>query len=471
MQKQKYDVAIIGGGPGGYVAAVRAAQLDLDVALVEKENLGGVCLNWGCIPTKALLRNAEVILLLGQGQQYGFKLNGFEADYGAAVDRSRKVSERLVKGVDLLMRRNGVDVFEGVGALTSPRTVEVTLNEGGARTLETEHVIVASGGQARAIPGVEVDGERVMTYRQAIILRDLPASAVIVGAGPIGMEFAHVWRAYGAEITVVEMMERVLPLEDEEVSAEVERAFKRNRVNVLTDTRVQKVAITKRGVRVRVSANGDENGEEQMLEAERALIAIGVRPNSANIGLEEIGVEFERGYIVVDESMRTSVENVYAIGDVTGKMPLAHVASAQGIVAAETIAGTETITLNYEMMPRCTYCHPQVASFGLTEAQASERGYEVAAGTFPFRANGKALGLGQGYYDGFVKIVADAASGEILGGHLVGPEVTELLPELVLARDWELTPAEVARTVHAHPTLSEALMEAAHEVFGKALHI
>ncbi|HDQ73745.1 MAG TPA: dihydrolipoyl dehydrogenase [Chloroflexi bacterium] len=469
--ERKYDVTIIGGGPGGYVAAIRAAQLGLDVALVEKENLGGVCLNWGCIPTKALLRNAEVISLLGQGKQYGFTLTGFEVDYGAAVDRSRQVSDRLVKGVGALMRQNEVDVFEGAGVLTSPHTVEVTLNEGGTRTLETENVIVATGGQARTIPGVEVDGERVMTYRQAIVLRDLPASVIIVGAGPIGMEFAHVWRTYGAEITVVEMMDRVLPLEDEEVSAEVERAFKRNRVNVLTDTRVQEVAITDSGVRVRVSANGDENGKEQVLEAERALIAIGVRPNSADVGLAEIGVERDRDYVVIDEHMRTSVENVYAIGDVTGKMALAHVASAQGIVAVETIAGEETVTLNYEMMPRCTYCHPQVASLGLTEEQASERGYEVAAGKFPFRANGKALGLGRGYYEGFVKIVADAATGEILGGHLVGPEVTELLPELVLARDWELTPVEVARTVHAHPTLSEALMEAAHGVFGEALHV
>ncbi len=466
--EQKYDVTIIGGGPGGYVAAIRAAQLGLRVALVEKENLGGVCLNWGCIPTKALLRNAEVVSLLGEGKQYGFTLSGFEADYGAAVDRSRKVSERLVKGVGALMRQNEVDIFEGVGVLTSPHTVEVTLNAGGACTLEAENVIVATGGQARTIPGVEVDGERVMTYRQAIVLRDLPASVIIVGAGPIGMEFAHVWRAYGAEITVVEMMGRALPLEDEEVSADVERAFKRNKINLLTNTRVQEVAIADSGVRVRVS---DEADEEQILEAERALIAIGVRPNSANIGLEEIGVELERGYVVIDENMRTSVENVYAIGDVTGKMPLAHVASAQGIVAVETIAGEETVTLDYEMMPRCTYCHPQVASFGLTEAQAGERGYEVVAGKFPFRANGKALGLGRGYYDGFVKIIADAASGEILGAHLVGPEVTELLPELVLARDWELTPAEVARTVHAHPTLSEALMEAAHGVFGEALHV
>ena len=463
--EQTYDVTIIGAGPGGYVAAIRAAQLGLKVALIEKERLGGVCLNWGCIPTKALLRNAEVISLLGRGKEFGFTLTGFEADFGVAVDRSRKVSQRLVKGIGALMRKNQVEVIEGTGVLKSANTVEVTLAEGETRTLETRNIIIATGGQARTIPGIEVDGERVLSYREAIVLRELPGSAVVVGAGPIGMEFAHVWRSYGAEITVVEMLPRALPLEDEEVSKEVERAFKRKKVRVLTSTRVQGVEITPDGVRVSVS--GDEG--EQMLEAERALIAIGVRPNSQNLGLEGVGMQVERGSIVVDTSMRTNVPGIYAIGDVTGKLPLAHVASAQGIVAAETIAGVDTVALNYEMMPRCTYCHPQVASFGLTEAQAAEHGYEIGVGKFPFRANGKALGLGD--YDGFVKIVADSVSGEILGAHLVGPEVTELLPELALAREWELTPEEIARTVHAHPTLSEVLMEAAHGVFGEAIHI
>jgi dihydrolipoamide dehydrogenase len=461
----KYDVTIIGAGPGGYVSAIRAAQLGLKTALVEKEHLGGVCLNWGCIPTKALLRNAEVISLLERGKEFGFSVEGFRADFGAAVDRSRKVSERLVKGIGALMRKNQVDVVEGEGRLKSPNTVEVTLNEGGTHTLETQNVVVATGGQARAIPGIEIDGERVMTYREAIVLRDLPASAVIVGAGPIGMEFAHVWSTYGAQVTVVEMLDRALPLEDEEVSKEVERAFKRRKVKVLTATRVQGIETTTDGVKVVVS---DEDGE-QVLEAERALIAIGVRPNSEGVGLEEIGVRVERGYVTIDDAMRTNVSGVYAIGDVTGKLALAHVASAQGIVAVETIAGAETVTLDYEMLPRCTYCQPQVASFGITEAQAAERGHQVKVGQFPFRAIGKALGLGD--YDGFVKIVADEASGEILGASLVGPEVTELLPELVLARHWELTPEEIARTVHAHPTLSEALMEAAHGVFGQPIHI
>ncbi|MBE9470804.1 MAG: dihydrolipoyl dehydrogenase [Chloroflexi bacterium] len=463
--EQTYDITIIGAGPGGYVTAVRAAQLGLKVALVEKEHLGGVCLNWGCIPTKALLRNAEVVSLLGRGKEFGFTVTGFEADYGAAVDRSRKVSGRLVKGIGVLMRKNGVEVIEGHGTLKSPRAVEVALNEGGTRTLQTRNIVVATGGRARTIPGITPDGERVLTYREAIVLRTVPQSVVIVGAGPIGMEFAHVWHTYGAEVTVVEMLPHALPLEDEEVSAEVERAFKRRRVRLLTSTRVQGVETAAGGVRVSVA--GDQG--EQVLEAERVLVAIGARPNSENLGLAEIGVRVERGCVVVDDHLRTDVPGIYSIGDVTGKLPLAHVASAQGIIVAETIAGVETVTLDYEMMPRCTYCHPQVASFGLTEAQAVERNHQVKVGKFSFRANGKALGLGD--YDGFVKIVADATSGEILGAHLVGPEVTELLPELVLAHNWELTPDEIARSVHAHPTLSEALMEAAHSVFGKAIHI
>lgn len=461
-----YDVTIIGAGPGGYVAAVRAAQLGLKVALVEEEYLGGVCLNWGCIPTKALLRNAEVVSLLDRGREFGFSVSDVELDFSAAVDRSRKVSDRLVKGVGFLMRKNDVDVIEGRGVLGSPTTVEVDLNEGGTRTIETDHVIIATGARARAIPGIEPDGERVLTYRSAIVLRELPESVVVVGAGPIGMEFAHVWSSYGSKVTVVEMLPHAVPLEDEEASKEVERAFKRRGVNIMTSTRVQDVEIGGDGVRVTVATEDDE---EDVLEAERVLIAIGVRPNSENIGLEDVGVETERGNVVVDDHLRTNVSGVYAIGDVTGKMALAHVASAQGIIAVETIAGEETRPLDYDAVPRCTYCQPQVASFGITEAEAVESGHNVEVGKFPFRPNGKALALGE--REGFVKIVADATTGEILGAHLVGPEVTELLPELVLARTWELTPEEVARAVHAHPTLSEALMEAAHGVFGEPIHI
>jgi dihydrolipoamide dehydrogenase len=461
----QFDVTVIGGGPGGYVAAIRASQLGLKVALVEKENLGGVCLNWGCIPTKALLRNAEVISLLDRGKEFGFSLQNLEVDYGAAVDRSRQVSQRLVKGVGTLMRKNNIEVFEGSGRLTTPRSVEVRTADGDTHLIETRNVIIATGGQARTIPGVTPDGDRVLTYREAIVLRELPTSVVVVGAGPIGMEFAHIWRMYGAEVTVVEMLPRVLPLEDPEASRVVERAFKKRKVRLLTDTRVQGVETEADAVRVRVA--NDEG--EQTLEAERVLIAIGVQPNSGGLGLESLGVMVERGHIIVDESMQTNVAGVYAIGDVTGKLALAHVASAQGVVAAETIAGEQSPPLDYEAMPRCTYCQPQVASLGITAEEAAERGLKVKVGQFPFLPNGKALALGE--RDGFVKIVADEISGEIVGAHLVGPEVTELLPELSLARAWELTPEEIARTVHAHPTLGEAIMEAAHGVFGAPIHV
>jgi len=464
---EAYDITIIGAGPGGYVAAIRAAQLGMKVALVEGEHLGGVCLNWGCIPTKALLRNAEVVSLLDRGREFGFSVSDVELDFGAAVQRSRQVSERLVKGVGLLMRKNNVDVIEGRGVLKSPTSVEVALDDGSTRTIESENIIIATGGHARTIPGIEPDGERVMTYRSAIVLDDLPESVVVVGAGPIGMEFTQVWNAYGTEVTVVEMLPRPVPLEDEEVSKVVERAFRRRRgVTVMTSTRVQGIEVIDAGVRVTVLGEDDE---EKVLEAERALIAIGVQPNTKDIGLETVGVKTERGSIVVDEAMRTSVSGVYAIGDVTGKMALAHVASTQGIIAVETIAGEDPRPLDYDAVPRCTYCHPQVASFGLSETQATEEGYDIKVGTFPFRPNGKALALGE--REGFVKIIADETTGEILGAHMVGPEVTELLPELVAARTWELTPEEIARTVHAHPTLSEALMEAAHGVFGEPLHM
>jgi dihydrolipoamide dehydrogenase len=466
VSQEKRDVVIIGGGPGGYVAAIRAAQLGLQVALVEREDLGGVCLNWGCIPTKALLRNAEVVNLLGEGRTFGFQLEGFQVDYGAAVDRSRKVSGRLVKGVDLLMRKNDVHVVEGVGRIVDPHTVHVALNAGGEATLETDAIIIATGARARSIPGVEIDGERVITYRQALEMRDLPASVIVVGAGPIGMEFAHIWRSYGAEVTIVEMMDRLVPLEDDEVSAQVERAFKRRRVRFLTSTRVEAIEATDSDVRVRVRG---EDGESETLEADQALIAIGVRPNSEDLGLDVVGVTVEKGWIRVDERMRTDVEGVYAIGDVTGKMPLAHVASAQGIVAVEVIAGHDPDPLDYDAIPRCTYCQPQVASLGLTEAQAKDQDHNVKVGQFPFLPNGKALALGEN--QGFVKLVVDAETERLLGAHLVGPEVTELLPELVLTRSAGLSVEAITNAIHAHPTLNEALAEAAHAVFGEAIHI
>jgi len=464
---EQHDLVIIGGGPGGYVAAIRAAQLGLQVALVEREHLGGVCLNWGCIPTKALLRNAEVVALLGESKTFGFSLTGFQADYSAAVERSRKVADRLVKGVAALMRKNDIRVFEGYGQIAAPGSVRVALSDGGeARLRAARAIIVASGARARALPGLAFDGERVIAARHALELRQPPASAIVVGGGPIGMEFAHVWQTYGAEVTVVEMLPRLLPLEDEEVSAEVERAFKRRKVRALTAARVEGVEAAADGVRVRVRREG---GDEETLEAQTALVAIGVQPNSEDLGLEEAGVSLERGWVTVDERMRTSAPGIYAIGDVTGKLPLAHVASAQGMVAAEEIAGADPQPLDYDAIPRCTYCQPQVASLGLTEAQARRQGHDVRVGRFPFLPNGKALALGDN--TGFVKLVADGSDGRLLGAHLVGPEATELLPELALARNAGLSVEEIARSVHAHPTLGEALAEAAHAVFGRAIHL
>ncbi len=464
---ETYDVLVIGAGPAGYVAAIRAAQLGQKTAIVDKQWLGGVCLNVGCIPSKALLKNAEIAHTLRErGKEFGFSFENLTLDYAAAVKRSRQVSDRLTKGVGFLMKKNGIAVHMGTAKLTAKEAVAVTDKDGKVSELKAKNIIVATGASA-AVPGAwKVDGEKVVTYWEAILQEKLPKSVVIIGAGAIGMEFATVWNAYGVEVTVVEMLPHVLPLEDEEAAAEVAKAFTKRGVKLLVGHKVEAVEATETGVRVTVSAGG----ETKALEAEQALVAVGFRPNSKGLGLEEVGVQVdERGFVQIDERMATNVPGIWAIGDVTGKLMLAHVGSAMGIVCAENIAGHETVKLDYEMMPRATYCSPQVASFGLTEAQAKERGYAVKVGRFPFQANGKALGLGD--YGGWVKLVVDEKYGEILGATLVGPEVTELLPELTLARMMELTPAEIARNVHAHPTLSETLMEAAHAAEGSAIHI
>jgi dihydrolipoamide dehydrogenase len=469
----QYDVVIIGGGPGGYVAAIRAAQLGLKAALVEREHLGGICLNWGCIPTKALLRNAEVIELLRRGEEFGFSFENLKVDYEAAYRRSRQVADRLVRGVQFLMRKNRIDVYEGEGRLRSASQVEVRPTQGTAvggqrfeGVLEAKYIVLATGARPRLLPGLSLDPPRVITYRQALELKQVPRSIVIIGAGPIGLEFAYLFRVYGAEVTLIEMLPHLAPLEDEEISVELEKQFTRMGIRFMTNTRVE--AVRAAGEGVAVEAGG------QILQAETVLVAIGVQPNTEDLGLEAVGVQVERGAVVVNDFLQTSVPNIYAIGDLTGKLALAHVASAQGIVAVEHIAAREgkgpmPPALDYLAMPRCTYCRPQIASMGLTEKQAKEQGYTVKVGKFPFQANGKALAFGE--HAGFVKLVVDAKYGEILGVHVIGPEVTELLPELVLARTAELTPEEIVRAVHAHPTLSEALAEAAHAALGAAIHI
>jgi dihydrolipoamide dehydrogenase len=462
-----YDVLVIGAGPAGYVAAIRSSQLGQKTAIVDKQWLGGVCLNVGCIPSKSLLKNAEIAHLLRErGKEFGFSFDNLNLDYSIAVKRSRQVSERLTKGVGFLMKKNAIAVHMGIAKLVSQDGVAVTAQDGKVAEIGAKNIILATGASAAVPPAWKLDGQKILTYHEAILQEKLPRSVIIIGAGAIGMEFATVWSGYGVDVTVVEMLPQVLPLEDPEAAAEVAKAFTKRGIRMLTGHKVDSVEATETGVKVKVSADA----QTEILEAEQALVAIGFRPNSKGLGLEDVGVGVsERGFVGINEKMATNIPGIWAIGDVTGKLMLAHVGTAQGIICAENIAGVETVVLDYEMMPRATYCQPQVASFGMTEAQAKERGYSVKIGRFPFQANGKALGLAD--YAGWVKLVVDEKYSEILGATLVGPEVTELLPELTLAHMLELTPAEIARNVHAHPTLSEVLMEAAHVAEGMGIHV
>ncbi len=461
-----YNLIIIGAGPGGYVCAIRASQLGQKVAIVDKEWLGGVCLNVGCVPSKSLLKNAEVAhTLRHRGDEFGFSCENLTLDYGVAVKRSRRVAQRLTKGIAFLMRKNDIAVHMGAARLTSNSSVEVTGTDGAVSTLTAGNIVVATGARPAGPAALSADGQRVLTYREAILQKRLPASVVIVGGGAIGVEFATIWNSYGSQVTIIEMLPRILPLEDEQVGTELTKAFNKSGINVLAGAKVEQLESSGRGVEVSVST---EKGV-QTLAAEQALVAVGFAPNSNNLGLDALGVERDDlGFVNVDATMRTNVDGVFAVGDVTGKLLLAHVASAQGVVAAETMAREPTVELDYKTMPRATYCHPEVASFGYSEAEALSAGYEVKTARFDFRANGKALGLGD--YGGWAKIVSDARYGEILGAHMIGAHVTELLPELTLAHNLELTGAEIARNVHAHPTLSEAVMEAAHGLAGEMIH-
>jgi dihydrolipoamide dehydrogenase len=461
-----YDVIVIGAGPAGYVCAIRCAQLKLKTAIVDKEWLGGVCLNVGCIPSKSLLKNAEVAeTLRHRGKEFGFAFDNLKLDYSVAVKRSRQVSNRLTKGVEFLMKKNKIDVYMGTAELKSASSVEVTAKDGSKQTHTARNIVIATGASVGVPLGLAIDGKKVVSYWEAILQETLPPSVVVIGGGAIGVEFATVWNAYGSDVTVVEMLPRLVPLEDEEVSKELTKEFTKKGIKVKAGTKFESIEASADKVKVKVS------GEDKPLEADQVLVATGFKPNSKGIGLEAVGVKTNgRGFIEIDAGMRTNVPGVWAIGDVTGKLLLAHVGSAQGIVCAETIANHPTIVLDYAMMPRATYCQPQVASFGYTEAQAKEQGYEIKVAKFNFQANGKALGLGD--YAGWIKIVADAKYGEILGAHLIGPEVTELLPEFTLAHNLELTAEEIARNVHAHPTLSEVIMEAAHGLTeGGYIHI
>ena len=475
MSNYDYDLIVVGSGPGGYVAAIRAAQLGQKTAIVERESLGGVCLNWGCIPKKSLLKNADVLDLLQHAADYGFTFDNLQVDFGSAVKRSLGIVDRQTKGVGFLMRKNKIDVIEGHAQFTDAHTLNITPSdfkpEAKARTVTADKFIIATGARARDLPGVTVDGKRVLQYRHAIRPQAKPKSLIIVGAGPIGMELGYFYQTYGTEVTIIEMLDHVLPLEEADVAAEVHKAFIKKGFKIFTSARTEKFEVTDSGVNVTVKNLKDDKVET--LAAEQVLISIGITPNTEKVGLDKAGVKLDqRGFIEIDANMRTNVANIYAIGDCTGKLALAHVASAQALVAAETIGGAETLPIpneKYIFMPRCTYCKPEVASMGMTEAQAKEAGYTIKVGKFPFLPNGKAQAIDA--KEGFVKIITDAKYGEILGAHLVGPDVTELLPELSLAQFMEITPAEIARTVHAHPTLSEVVMEAAHAVEGHAIHM
>ncbi|MET7399495.1 dihydrolipoyl dehydrogenase [Dactylosporangium sp. NPDC005572] len=457
---EHFDVVVLGAGPGGYTAAVRAAQLGLRTAIVEEKYWGGVCLNVGCIPSKALLRNAELAhIFTAEAKTFGIQ-GDVTFDYGAAFQRSRKVADGRVKGVHYLMKKNEIKQYSTRGTFLDDHTLRV-----GDETITFANCIIATGATTRLLPGTTLS-DRVVTYEEQIMTEDLPSSIIIAGAGAIGVEFAYVLHNYGVKVTVVEFLDRMVPLEDEEVSAELAKRYKRLGITVLTATRVESVAENGSGVQVTVSSGG----KQQVLEADKLLQAIGFQPRVEGYGLEKTGVALtDRGAIGVDGRLRTNVPHIYAIGDVTAKLMLAHAAESMGIIAAETIAGAETMELDYVMIPRATYCQPQIASFGYTEAQAREKGYDVKVAKFPFTANGKAHGLGD--TTGFVKLISDQKYGELLGGHLIGPEVTELLPELTLAQQWDLTVHEVARNVHAHPTLGEAVKEAVHGLSGHMINM
>ncbi|MER7009329.1 dihydrolipoyl dehydrogenase [Dactylosporangium sp. NPDC000555] len=457
---EHFDVVVLGAGPGGYTAAVRSAQLGLRTAIVEDKYWGGVCLNVGCIPSKALLRNAELAhIFTAEAKTFGIQ-GEVTFDYSAAFQRSRKVADGRVKGVHYLMKKNEIRQYHTKGTFLDDHTLQV-----GDETITFANCIIATGATTRLLPGTTLS-ERVVTYEEQILTEELPSSIIIAGAGAIGVEFAYVLHNYGVKVTIVEFLDRIVPLEDAEVSAELLKRYKRLGISVLTSTRVESVDETGDGVRVTVSSKG----QSQTLEADKLLQAIGFAPRVDGYGLEKTGVKLtDRGAIDVDGRLRTNVAHIYAIGDVTAKLMLAHAAESMGIVAAETIAGAETMELDYVMIPRATYCQPQIASFGWTEEQARAKGFDVKVAKFPFTANGKAHGLGDA--TGFVKLISDAKYGELLGGHLIGPEVTELLPELTLAQQWDLTVHEVARNVHAHPTLGEAVKEAVHGLAGHMINM
>ncbi len=462
-----FDLVVIGSGPGGYVAAIRASQLGLKTAVVEREALGGICLNWGCIPTKALLKSAEVMEYLQHAGDYGFKVGSYQHDFEAVVKRSRGVAEGMSKGVQFLMKKNKIEVLLGTGKLTRDKKVEVTDGQGQKKSYSAKHIIVATGGRSRELPGISIDDQKVIGYRKAMVLPQQPKKMIVMGSGAIGTEFAYFYNAMGTQVTVVEYLDNLVPLEDEEVSKALNAIFKKKGISVLLGSEV--IQVDKSGAGVKVTIRDNKQGTTQVLEADCLLSAVGVVANIEGLGLEELGVKVEKGKIATDEFYRTNVPNIYAIGDCTPGPALAHVASAEGIICVEKIAGHHPEALNYNNIPNCTYCQPEIASVGYTEKAAKEKGYQVKIGKFPFSASGKASASGK--KDGFVKLIFDAKYGELLGAHMIGAGVTDMIAEIVLARKLETTGHEIIKTVHPHPTMSEAVMEAAAAAYGEVIHL
>ncbi|SHI96864.1 dihydrolipoamide dehydrogenase [Mesonia phycicola] len=461
----KYDIIVLGSGPGGYVTAIRASQLGFKTAVVEKENLGGVCLNWGCIPTKALLKSAEVFNYLNHAEDYGLKADNVDKDFDAVIKRSRDVANGMSKGVQFLMKKNKIDVINGYGTLKAGKKISVKDSDGNTKDYEADHIIVATGAKSRALPNLPQDGKKVIGYREAMTLKEQPKKMIVVGSGAIGVEFAHFYNSMGTEVTIVEFLPNLVPLEDEEVSKQFEKSFKKSGIKVMTNSSVESVDTSGEGVKATVKT---KKGEE-ILEADIVLSAVGIKTNIENIGLEDLNIKTDRDKIVVNEWYQTNVPGVYAIGDVVAGPALAHVASAEGIICVEKIKGMKVEALDYGNIPGCTYASPEIASVGLTEKQAKEQGYEIKVGKFPFSASGKASASGK--KDGFVKVIYDAKYGEWLGCHMIGAGVTDMIAEAVLGRKLETTGHEVLKAVHPHPTMSEAVMEATAAAYDEVIHL
>jgi len=462
---QTYDVAVIGGGPGGYVAAIRASQLGMKSVVIEKEKLGGLCLNWGCIPSKALLRSAEVYHIIQNASDYGISVGSLKFDSKKIIKRSRDAADKLSKGVQFLLRKNKIEHISGTGVIAKGGVIRVS-NNGKTQEVKAKNIVIATGGFTRSLPGVEIDKKKVISSREALILDKLPKSIIIIGGGPIGVEFAYFYNAFGVKCTIVEMLPSILPLEDIELTKILSRNFKKNGIDLLTETKVESIKTNAKGVTVKVSGKG---GAAKDLQGDVALMAVGFGGLVEGLGLEKLGVKVEKSFIKVDENYKTNVDGVYAIGDVIGPPLLAHVASAEGIYLVEKLAGQNPAPIDYDNIPGCTYCQPQVASVGMTEQKAIDAGHKVKVGRFPFQANGKSIAVGE--TEGLVKLVFDEKYGELLGAHIIGVEATDMIAELGVAKALETTPTEVLKTVHAHPTLSEAVMEAAADALGEAIHI